>query len=311
MELKALTNLHPREYEHPFDTRALDTLERTKGLDMVVKKFYEMGIERILKLQFTGNSLKLTSSSMPELFGLLHEACRILNLPDIPDLYVYRAEGLEAITLGVERPMIVLSSEAVEDLSDEELLFIIGREIGHIKSRHILYQEIGSILPELAEAFSGITMGIGGLVSIGLRYALFYWMQMAEYTADRAGLLACQDITVATGVMAKLAGLPKNYWDTFNLDDFVTQAREFEGFSEKTFDKVLKFLFKNNLWAVARASELFKWTDAGDYQRVLERETEMKRVSSSGKEQLNFCPNCGFKLEAVGIYCPNCGHKLG
>ena len=311
MDLKTLDDLNPSEYEHPFDAQALDTLQRTKGLDLVVKKFYELGIERVLKLQYTGGSLKITASSMPEVYGLFQEACHILNLPDIPELYVQRAEGLEAITLGVDHPIVVFASEAIEDLTDEELLFVMGREIGHIKSRHVLYQEIGAILPELAEAFSGITLGIGSLVSLGMRYALFYWMQMAEYTADRAGLLACQDIMVATKVLAKVAGLPKNYWDRFNPDDFITQAREFEGFNEKSFDKILKFLYKNRLWAIARANEFYKWTDSGAYQRVLDRET-LKQAEPSliAPGNLNFCPACGFKLSVPASFCPQCGTRL-
>lgn len=308
MELKPLLNLSPLEYEHPFDSKALNTLENTKGLSMVVKKFYELGIERVLKLQFIGSCMKVTASSMPELYGIFREACHILNLPDTPELYVQLDQDFQCTAWGVDQPIVVISSEAVEKLSDGELLFVLGRAIGHIKSRHVLYLEIGYILPELAEAFSAVTLGIGGLVSIGLRYALFYWIQMANYTADRAGLLACQDIKLAMKVLAKEAGLPSKYWDQFNLDDFITQARAFEGFDEKTFDKVLKFFFKNRLWAMARANELVKWTEAGSFQNVMERKTELKAMPEASA--FNFCPSCGFKLEEAAKFCPNCGNKL-
>lgn len=304
MELKLLNSLSPLEYEHPFDAKALNSLQNTAGLDRLVQKFYDLGIERIIKLQYTGGAIKVTPNNMSDLCYLAEEACAILNMPDVPQMYIYGSPELHAVTLGVENPLIVLPSEAVERLSDEELLFIIGREIGHIKSRHILYQEIGLILPEMAEAFSAATFGLGGLISIGLRYAMMYWMQMSQYTADRAGLLACQNIETVTKVLAKSAGLPKKYEASYNLDDFVTQAREFQGFNEKTFDKVLRFLFKNHLWAVARANELFKWTDAGDYRSVLERNT-LQLVQA--KPIVKFCTNCGAKQEVGARFCHNCG----
>ena len=65
MALKKLTTLEPREYEHPFDKKALDALERTKGLDTLVKKFYEYGIEHIFTIQYTGSNLKVTATSFP------------------------------------------------------------------------------------------------------------------------------------------------------------------------------------------------------------------------------------------------------
>ena len=46
MELKKLVDLDPKEYEHPFDKKALDALHGTKGLDTLVKKFYEYGVGR-------------------------------------------------------------------------------------------------------------------------------------------------------------------------------------------------------------------------------------------------------------------------
>jgi hypothetical protein len=38
MDLKVLTDLNAREYEHPFDKKALDALQGTKGLDTLVNK---------------------------------------------------------------------------------------------------------------------------------------------------------------------------------------------------------------------------------------------------------------------------------
>ena len=45
----------------PFDTKALDTLHGTKGLDMLVKKFYEYGVEKIFRIQITGSNLKINT----------------------------------------------------------------------------------------------------------------------------------------------------------------------------------------------------------------------------------------------------------
>ena len=55
-------------------------------------------------------------------------------------------------TAGVERPLILLYSGAVELLSTEELLFVIAHELGHVKSGHVLYYQIAEFLPLIDDA---------------------------------------------------------------------------------------------------------------------------------------------------------------
>lgn len=131
---------------------------------------------------------------------------------------------------------------------------------------------------------------------------------MADYTADRAGLLACQDVNSAMTALVKIAGLPKKYFDSFNLDDFVTQAREFEGFADTKYDRVLKLLslaVRDQAFTVARTNELLKWIDSGSYQAVLERTTRIQLAPPP-----SFCGNCGHKLEPSHTFCPSCGQKV-
>lgn len=61
---------------------------------------------------------------------------------------------------------------------------------------------------------------------------------MSEFTADRAGLLTCQDIEAASSAMVKLAGVPRKYFDSFDVEDFIKQAKEFYGYDYGTLDKM-------------------------------------------------------------------------
>ncbi|MEM7104054.1 MAG: M48 family metallopeptidase [Bacteroidota bacterium] len=266
---KKLEGLKGTDYQHPLDKVTLERLKNTRGLDAVVKKFYDLGIEKVIKMQHTGSALKATRRNFPKVINAVETACSILNVDVVPDIYITRSERLHATCLGVDHPIIVLSSESVNRLTEPELLFIIGREIGQIQNEHILYLEIGFIFPELVEVFSSVTLGLANIVSGGLRYALFNWSQMADYTADRAGFLACQDIKVVIMMLAKFAGLPESHWESYEIEDFLDQARSFEGPSEGMFEKVMRFIYGNNLWAVARCGEILKWIESGDYEGVV------------------------------------------
>ncbi len=310
--MKRIPNLDPREYEHPFDKKALDALQSTKGLDTLVKKFYEYGVEKIFHIQLTSSNLRVTQNSFPKLYSLFEEAQKTLDVPTLPSLYLIRSDELQGFTTGVDNPIIALSSAAVDSYSDEELLFIIGREMGHIKSQHVLYYEIGTILPLLNEILGAITLGLGSLVSMGLQVALLHWKKMSEYTADRAGLLACQDERVATSALAKISGLPDKYFDSFNGDDFVEQARAFQGYDEGSYNKVIKYLslmFGEQNWSVGRGNELFKWIDSGKYKMILDRQKDLPKPPPR-LPPIKFCQSCKLRVPPTLPFCNNCGQRL-
>ena len=60
------------EYEHPFDKKALDTLESTPGLSTFGKFITKNTIEKIFTIQYTGSNLKVTSSNYPRVYDYLN-----------------------------------------------------------------------------------------------------------------------------------------------------------------------------------------------------------------------------------------------
>ncbi|MCB0654278.1 MAG: M48 family metallopeptidase [Saprospiraceae bacterium] len=310
MEFKTLHNLAPGEYEHPLDKKALDALQTTRGIDTVVRKFHEHGIEKIFTIQITGSNIQVTPESFPGLFDIFEKVCEVMYLTMKPEVYIYRSDDqLQGFTTGMEHPIVSLSNGSVECFSEEEMMFIIGREIGHIKSKHILYYEIGAVLPLLSDVFSGVTLGLSSLISMGLQIALMNWKRMAEYTADRAGLLACQNVDAATSALTKIAGLPATHYGTFNPNHFAKQARQFKGFDTGNYNKAIKYIslmFGEQQWVIDRAKELYKWVDSGDYQRVVDRKTEFKYMVP----KTLVCYNCGSKISENDISCDGCGILL-
>ena len=185
------------------------------------------------------------------------------------DLYNGWEYAINGYATGVGKPLVILSSGCLDLLSDKELTFIIGHEMGHHKSQHILYHQMAEVFPLIGEILGNLTLGLGGLVSDGLRLALLHWQRMSEFTADRAGLLDCQDIDSAIGAMIKMSGLPKKYFDSFNTEDFIEQAKEFEDYDFDSWNKFIKIgtlLGRTHPWTVMRASELLKWKESGEYK---------------------------------------------
>ncbi len=270
MNPRSLHGLQPDTYLHPLEQKALDRLQKTKGLSLLVSKFHEIGLEHNMQWQYRSNSIKATDRNFTHLIYLLEKAMDILQFRQVVELYIERSDQLEGLSIGTETPMIIISSHAVDTLNQQELLFVLGREVGHLAHQHTLYKEIGLIFPDLIEAFSVVTLGISSLVSTGLRYALHHWDRMSELTADRGGMLACQDPNTCLIFFGKLAGWPPSQWSNFKSVSFEEQVEHYDRGKEGTYDKVISYLLGRNSWAIARAKELSQWQQEGSYTDIIQ-----------------------------------------
>lgn len=306
MEYARLHGLRPQSYEHPSDAKTLDVLQGTSGLETVIRKCNEFGLDRLLRIQLMGSYLRASQDCFPHLYRAVQEGCEILDVPKRPTVYI-QPGGLNAFTAGVEQPILVFTAGLIDSMTEEELRFVVGHELGHIKSGHVLYYQIAMLLPVLAEVVGAATFGIGSLLSFPLEVALVRWQRMSELTADRAGLLACQDVNAATTAMIKLAGLPLKFFDKVNTEDFLAQAREFEAFDSDKLDwvaKILSGMGQSHPWTVMRASELLRWVDSMSYEKLIADPTSGRASEPPRK----FCTSCG--SPTTGVFCSKCGTRI-
>jgi Zn-dependent protease with chaperone function len=306
MARKILSGLRPQSYEHPWDKKALDALQSSRGFAALVAKLNEWGFERILRVQLTGSNLRVTADNFPDIHDKVREAAAILDLPVMPEVYIAAGGDINAFTAGVRKPIVVLTSAAVDVLTEDELFFVIAHEVGHIKSGHVLYYQIAQFVPVLGEIVGAATLGVSNLFSTGLEAALLNWKRTSEFTADRAGLLACQDVNVAIGAMMKIAGLPLRYHSSANTEDFIAQARDFEALDTDTLSwiaKGLSIMGQSHPWTVMRANQFLTWIDAGDYEKVLNAPPEQPQLR-------RFCSHCGASLTTAAAFCTGCGTRV-
>lgn len=262
-----LTGLEHSQYEHPFDKAALEKLESIP----LMKKFFTWittnTVERIYTVQYTGSNLKVTKDNYPQIYQYLVDACKILDFKDIPDMYIEWDYAINATTVGAEHPIIILNSGLIDLCNDDEIMFAIGHEVGHIKSNHMLYHMMAQVVNFFIDAIPG-----GTIVAGGLQFALYYWYRMSEFTADRAGLMCCQNPDAMMSAFIKMAGLPLNEFDNIRTETFIQQARDFKMLDYEGMNKVVKFLSiadETHPWTVMRASELLKWIDSGEYNKFV------------------------------------------
>ena len=264
-QLKTFPGLDALSFQHPHDAAATDALRAVPGLDVVIVKVLEYGLEKLYYLENIADNVRVTTRMLPRLHKYLGWGCKILDL-DEPELYVTLDPVPNAYTFGHKKPFIVLTSALVDLLGDEELLFVIGHELGHSKAGHVLYTILARNISTIIAAIGQATLGIGALLGQGLVVALHDWYRKAELTADRAGLLCVQDLDPCVNVFMKLAGGGGRLWAEMDRHEFLHQIDAYEEEDRSTLGRAYKTwitAWRTHPFPILRAKELRDWFDEG------------------------------------------------
>jgi Zn-dependent protease with chaperone function len=256
-----------RAWEHPADRTALTALRRLKGFDQILKVLSAMLRERQHRLLYLASAAQVGPRQFADLDALLDDCVLVLDAPVKPELFVSQSPLVNAYTIGMDTPFIVITSGMYDLMTHDEMRFVVGHELGHALSGHAVYRTMLMHLMRLASSFGFIPLGGWALRAIVA--ALLEWQRKSELSGDRAGLLCAQDVDVAIRVELKLAGGGR--LDKLDSEAFLAQAREYErsGDMRDGLLKLLNLELQTHPFSVLRAAALTKWVDTGGYGAVM------------------------------------------
>jgi Zn-dependent protease with chaperone function len=200
-------------------------------------------------------------------------------MPADYDLYVSSSLYWNAATIGSQRPMIVMGSNLLQQLGPGEQRTVVAHELGHILSDHVLYT---TALIILINAGSGLPMV--GLPLRAVRAVLLEWSRAAEFSCDRAAVLAVRDPKIVCRSLMVLAGGLSA--DQLDLDAFMAQAMEYENWDD-AHDRVRRFLNdmgRTHANSVRRVSEIMRWVQSGEYDRIQRGEYRKRSDPSNPRD---------------------------
>jgi len=164
---------------------------------------------RLLQARLIGESIRVHEEQFGDIYRDFKDYATQLGIRRAA-LYIRQDPTLNASTIGLHTCSVVLNSALVEQLTKEELNFVIAHELGHYKAGHTLISTllmpVGSNNP-----YSSLIFG--------------FWNRKAEYTSDRCGLLVTKNIDSAISGLLKLA-LGSKLFKNFNVEGYVAQIKK-------------------------------------------------------------------------------------
>ena len=159
-----------------------------------------------------GSSVMIHESQYPRVFALVRKTCAALEIP-MPLIFIREDNNVPAVAMGFGEPYsLILSSHWIESFEDDELAFVIGRQLGHIAAGHTRYLSLLSI--------NGNENPIVALV-------FGAWLRICDYTCDQVGLLVCGSLDAATRAIA--VSTFHHFGRKINVAQFAEQGSEIAG----------------------------------------------------------------------------------
>lgn len=258
-------------YAFSGDLKVLQAMRRIKPVELAVAATVRL-FNSIVRNQLLGGAVLVTPKQFPKLYQIGKRCSETLGVPE-QQMYVVQALGsINAMTMGTnEESVVIIHSATVDHLTEDELLFVIGHEFGHIQNNHAVYKTALYFLLNMVGVF------LQWIVQPAI-LALNHWSRRAEITADRAGLLCCQDLQVAQRAMAKIALGSKELYEQLDLEEYLKQLQE----SQKNFGRIAEFS-QSHPYVTKRIESMRLFAESAYFRRHMGLEGGMAKASLDEK----------------------------
>jgi Zn-dependent protease with chaperone function len=306
--------ISPRAFQHPADRAATAALKQVPYLDEVIGKLIELGYERAVRQAALGSAVRLGEDQLPAVWALQREVYNVLDMPDVPDLYLTQFPFANASVIGTGKPIVVVNSELIRLLDADGRRVVLAHEAAHVLSEHVLYQTALVILMRLVGA-ARLPL-LAGLPLMAIRTALLEWSRAAELSCDRAAALVSRDPMAVCRVLMTLAG--GEAVDELNLDAFMKQGLDYDekGSGLERLTRLFMHLNITHPMPVRRTHQLLNWVRSGDYDRIkdgsyIRRGQEPPLRDEGGAAQEHYARRVRDAFKDVGDSLNDVGEQLG
>jgi Zn-dependent protease with chaperone function len=198
-------------------------------------------------------AVQVTMRNAPAMYQMIESLKRRLQPGDV-QVFIAKNDERNAYTFGLTRPNdIVMYSSLFDIMDDDELRFVLGHEMGHVALGH-------TWLNSLMGGMAGVPVSLGAAVILTLAFQ--WWSRACEYSADRAGLLACGNLDKASLALVELV-----VGDVRTNMEYQRALAAIDR-EDDSLGNVLMESFSSHPMIIRRIQELRKFAASDEYRRL-------------------------------------------
>lgn len=170
-------------------------------VDAVRKQCDECGCDALFRSEREGHSVKVSPKLLPDIYALCQQVKDTLGFNEEVDFYITNnptANACAYMTFNEKRPHIIeLNSALFNLMTDEELKYILGHELGHLINHDRGVRDLFNFVYPDGEAVQACPTF--------LRKRMDLYQMIAELGADRYGYMANEDLDACITAIFKMS----------------------------------------------------------------------------------------------------------
>ncbi len=269
------------DFVYQADRDNLEMLQGTEPLPHLIQGLVTGRREKSIRSWLATQAFKVENRS--RLDSLIRGCGETLGLEILPEAFVISTPQLNASTFGRDdMPILAITSAALEALNEKELMALLGHELGHVKSKHLLYHTLAESFGAGAQLLANFYGA--GLVAMPIQMLLLSWHRESEISADRAALLIVDDPGVFRSMMLKIMGQRAPQNDA--PGDSLSEAFQ----THPTYGR--------------RLAKVKEFHGSAEYARARDKVKTRLRLRNA---LVPACRFCGAGKPVTELYCKTCG----
>ncbi len=174
------------------------------------------------QLKEAGPHARVMGTNYPELYRQLKEVADCLGVRKLPQMYVVDDEAPYIYSMAGGAGSIIVTKPLLNLLRREELSVMLARELAHLKYGHVRLERA---LYFMKTATPAVAVALGPLALWG--FFMGEWLDIIEYTADRAALLVAANPSLVNATIVKVAAAadPQADLTPEDIEDFLAHPK--------------------------------------------------------------------------------------
>ncbi len=184
-----------------------------------IEKVYDEIDYRIRRPDLLGKTVRVSARQFPDVNRMVEALSGQAGI-SAPPVYVYEEYYYGAESYGISEPWIELSAKTVQDFTEDELCFVLAREIYKISDG------VAKQRTMMEERFKAMRMVAPDQLEKASRLSFYHWYRLANYSADNYGYLSCGSIRNSIGAILKMVLNSTMLAGQVDVREFIGQASE-------------------------------------------------------------------------------------
>ena len=232
------------------------------------------------QLKALGPSARVFGTNHPELSKHLKEVAEVLGVTKLPTLFLVEDEAPYVYSMAGGKGTIILTTALVNLLRYDELSVMLAREVAHLKYGHVRLERALWWIRSAQPLFR-----IALLPLLLWSVVMGEWLDLIEYTADRAAVLVAGSPSLVTATLVKVAAAadPQSGVSVAEIEDFLSQKR-----TSDLDSAIMERQFKLNRFIESipnlrdRIEQIREFCDSDEGKELMEQVAEPRAKLSSG-----------------------------